>query len=83
MVYSKAMRALNRYFVRIFLPVILLVVSIVSSGCGVKGDPLPPVEPAHIGRGEPTFNRATREIVDPTLPAIDLVDPTEEEDEDE
>jgi hypothetical protein len=29
------------------------------SGCGVKGDPLPPLIPAELGRGRPTYKRAT------------------------
>lgn len=28
-------------------------------GCGVKGDPLPPEKPAELGRGRPTYKRAT------------------------
>ena len=28
-------------------------------GCGVKGDPLPPERPAELGRGRPTYRRAT------------------------
>jgi hypothetical protein len=34
----------------------------VLAGCGVKGDPLPPEKPADIGRGRPTYKRATEEI---------------------
>ena len=32
-------------------------------GCGVKGDPLPPEKPADLGRGRPTYKRATEEII--------------------
>lgn len=28
-------------------------------GCGVKGDPLPPERPVELGRGRPTYKRAT------------------------
>lgn len=28
-------------------------------GCGVKGSPLPPLNPAPLGRGEPTFKEST------------------------
>jgi hypothetical protein len=28
-------------------------------GCGVRGDPLPPEKPAELGRGRPTYRRAT------------------------
>lgn len=42
---------------------ILLLFSIFAAlGCGVKGDPLPPERPADIGRGRPTYKRATEEI---------------------
>ena len=32
------------------------------AGCGVKGDPLPPVPPVEMGRGRPTYRRATQQI---------------------
>ena len=31
-------------------------------GCGVKCDPLPPEKPADLGRGRPTYKRATEGI---------------------
>lgn len=31
-------------------------------GCGVKGDPVPPDKPSEIGRGRPTYKRATEGI---------------------
>lgn len=31
-------------------------------GCGVKGDPLPPEKPVELGRGRPTYKRATEVI---------------------
>ncbi|NJM10336.1 MAG: hypothetical protein HC883_05635 [Bdellovibrionaceae bacterium] len=31
-------------------------------GCGVKGDPLPPEKPVELGRGRPTYKRATEGI---------------------
>lgn len=34
----------------------------VCSACGVKGRPQPPLEPPELGRGEPTFKRATEEF---------------------
>lgn len=30
--------------------------------CGVKGDPVPPQRPAEIGRGRPTYKRATERV---------------------
>ena len=32
------------------------------AGCGVKGDPLPPEKPTELGRGRPTYRRASEEI---------------------
>lgn len=29
------------------------------AACGVKGDPLPPEKPVELGRGRPTYKRAT------------------------
>lgn len=37
---------------------VLLVLPLLS-GCGVKGDPLPPERPVEIGRGRPTYKRAS------------------------
>lgn len=31
------------------------------AGCGVKGKPLPPLEPAEIGRGVPTYKRTAEQ----------------------
>ena len=31
---------------------------ILVSGCGVKGDPLPPETPPELGRGKPTYKKA-------------------------
>ena len=36
-----------------------LAVLLWISGCGVKGDPLPPEKPIELGRGRPTYKRAT------------------------
>ncbi len=32
------------------------------SGCGVKGKPQPPLTPPILGRGEPSFSKATETI---------------------
>lgn len=40
----------------LFLCVLFLV------ECGVKGDPLPPLEPPALGRGKPSFRRATKKL---------------------
>lgn len=39
-----------------------LAVMISLSGCGVKGDPLPPEKAAEMGRGRPTYRRATERV---------------------
>lgn len=44
----------------------LLVILI--SGCGVKGKPLPPLEPAEIGRGAPTYKRAAEQAKPTSVP---------------
>lgn len=31
-------------------------------GCGVKGDPKPPLTPASLGHGQPSFKRATKAL---------------------
>lgn len=32
------------------------------TGCGVKGDPVPPSQPPELGRGQPTYRKATEKI---------------------
>ncbi|AFX99754.1 lipoprotein [Bdellovibrio bacteriovorus] len=36
------------------------VLALAVSACGVKGRPLPPLNPAPLGRGEPTFKDANQ-----------------------
>jgi len=57
------MAQIAQYIVTFFL--FLMV-----SACGVKGDPLPPEKPADIGRGRPTFKRATEPLKQPNLPSV-------------
>lgn len=40
----------------------LLFTLLALSGCGVKGDPVPPDRPVELGRGRPTYRRATEGI---------------------
>lgn len=56
----------------------LLLISIlfVYTSCGVKGDPSPPLEPANIGRGKPSYKKVGKEL------NINIED-EDEEDEDE
>lgn len=51
-------------------------------GCGVKGDPLPPEEPAYIGRGEPSFKKAVQRF-DIRTDELEDEKEVEEADEDE
>lgn len=37
----------------------IFIFSLGLFGCGVKGVPLPPLNPAPLGRGEPVFKEAT------------------------
>lgn len=41
---------------------LILVACYISVACGVKGDPLPPLEPVELGRGRPVFKGATKDI---------------------
>jgi predicted small lipoprotein YifL len=41
-----------------FLFAMTLVIGL--AGCGVKGAPLPPLNPAPLGRGEPTYSETTK-----------------------
>ena len=45
------------------LPVLLaaVILTVTAVSCGVKGKPLPPLEPAEIGRGAPTYKRAAEQ----------------------
>jgi predicted small lipoprotein YifL len=46
------MDQLNRY--------VMCFLLLALAGCGVKGRPLPPLNPATLGRGEPTYSEATK-----------------------
>ena len=53
----------------------IVVSSVISaslsiSGCGVKGKPLPPLEPAEIGRGAPTYKRAAEQAKPSVIPGV-------------
>ena len=54
---------MNRSFF-IFGPLLIAFVS----ACGVKGKPLPPLEPAQIGRGAPTYKRAAEQAKPAVVP---------------
>ena len=63
-------------------------IGVVVSACGVKGDPLPPFKPAELGRGRPTYRRATESLkienahgVEDKRPNADKDEREEDEDE--
>jgi hypothetical protein len=39
-----------------------------ACGCGVKGDPVPPGTPPELGRGKPSYRRATEPLAFPVVP---------------
>ena len=43
-----------------------LCTTVILSACGVRGRPLPPETPPLLGRGEPSFSKATEKIQVPT-----------------
>jgi hypothetical protein len=48
----------------------------ILAGCGVKGKPLPPLEPAEIGRGAPTYKRAAELAKPAVVPDSTTVKPS-------
>lgn len=58
------------------------VALVLICACGVKGDPLPPEKPVELGRGRPTYKRATEGLKiekNKTVP----VKPVEKKEDDE
>ncbi len=59
---------------------ILLTIFLLSvPGCGVRGRPQPPETPPEIGRGQPTFRRATEQFKFQSVPPV----PSEIDEEDD
>lgn len=60
---------------------IMLSIAVLSfaCGCGVRGRPQPPETPPEIGRGRPTFRRATEQFKFQNVPPV----PSEAEEGDE
>ena len=50
---------------------VIICISTWLLGCGVRGNPLPPLEPTEVGRGRPTYKKAMKEVVDPSAPEED------------
>jgi hypothetical protein len=60
---------------------LLLVMAAIACGCGVRGDPLPPGTPAEIGRGRPSYKRATEGFKFSEVPEYRAKDPEIEKEE--
>lgn len=44
----------------------VLLTVFIFCGCGVKGRPMPPTDPPVLGRGEPSYSKATQSLkIDP------------------
>lgn len=56
---------------------IALIIIFTSAACGVKGKPLPPLTAPPLGRGEPTFKKAT-DLPSPRKPRQPIPDDWEE-----
>lgn len=56
-----------------------VLVCFVAVGCGVKGDPVNPNTPPELGRGKPSYRRATEPLKFPVVPPPQ--EKTESEDE--
>ncbi|MGE0762908.1 MAG: hypothetical protein AB7N80_06490 [Bdellovibrionales bacterium] len=67
----------NQAFIQLTL---LLTVGLLL-GCGVRGDPVPPQRPAELGRGRPTYRRATERVKVQTNLEAEETEETEENDE--
>ncbi len=48
---------------------IATVLSMTLAACGVRGAPQPPLTPPELGRGQPTFKRATEGFAFPDVPS--------------
>lgn len=73
---------MNQRSIKIISSKTLLSLCIMATviGCGVKGDPLPPEQAPRLGRGHPTYTKASRRI-NPEFqaPKNDETDDDEEE----
>jgi hypothetical protein len=44
---------------------IVIALALEIAGCGVRGDPIPPGTPAELGRGKPSYKRASEDLAFP------------------
>lgn len=54
---------------RVSIVITFLMIVLTATACGVRGRPQPPLEPAFIGRGKPSFKRATEDYAFPEVPS--------------
>jgi predicted small lipoprotein YifL len=54
-----------------FKAAVLFVLLSSLAACGVKGPPRPPERSAELGRGQPSFTRATEQFAFPDVPSPD------------
>ena len=65
----KSLNILKGFFL-ILLPLLF------TTACGVKGFPLPPLQPAPLGRGEPTYSKTSQKT-----PIVNHYDPAKDSDD--
>lgn len=73
----------NQFAIDLKFALLIFYGIFLNSGCGIKGDPLPPERPATLGRGQPTFIDAKESLSYPELPPIKRSNEIEEEQENE
>lgn len=61
----------DKFSAQIILNSCLILLCISVGACGVRGDPLAPLTPAEIGRGQPTYEEATDDLTLPDVPPED------------
>jgi hypothetical protein len=62
--------------------VLAAFVTAAVSGCGVRGRPQPPESPPEIGRGQPTFRRATEQFKFLNVPPVSSDPESDDESQD-
>ena len=63
--------------------VLIATIFLLVTGCGVKGDPVAPAKPPELGRGQPTYRKATEKIQLQKYKPSDDEEKEEKETEDE
>jgi hypothetical protein len=53
------------------ITVLFTLSCLLCAGCGVKGDPEPPLTPPELGHGQPAYRRTTRELAFPNVPPVE------------